>query len=169
MAKKAEEEEFRYIVRIAGTDVDGNKKVGYGITKIRGIGQRVGRIICGLAGVDPNKKVGHLTEKESEELEKIVTTFQEREVPSWLLNRPKDPKTGRNYHLITSDLAISLREDTGRMRKIRSYRGIRHERGLPVRGQRTRTSFRRGITVGVSRKAKAEAAKAKKLEERKKK
>ncbi|MDP6459896.1 MAG: 30S ribosomal protein S13, partial [Candidatus Hydrothermarchaeota archaeon] len=73
-------------------------------------------------------------------------------LPAWLLNRRKDYASGKDIHVTGSELAISLREDLNRLKKIRSYRGIRHERGLPVRGQRTRTSFRRGASVGVTRK-----------------
>ena len=73
-------------------------------------------------------------------------------MPVWLLNRRKDYSTGKDLHVTGSDLVISLRNDLNRLRKIRSYRGIRHEQGLPVRGQRTRTSFRKGASVGVTHK-----------------
>ncbi|MFQ5975190.1 MAG: 30S ribosomal protein S13 [Candidatus Hydrothermarchaeales archaeon] len=146
------EEDFKYLVRVAGNDLDGNKKAMYGITKIDGIGNRVGRIACELAGIDPKKKVGYLSDKEVEKLEKVVENFSQQGVPSWLLNRRKDYHTGKDLHLITSDLIMGLRDDLNLLKKIRSYRGIRHERGLPVRGQRTKSCFRGGATVGVSRK-----------------
>ena len=149
-----EETEFKYIVRIAGVDIDGNKKIPYGLEKIRGIGVRTGEIICKIAGIDPKKKVGYLTDEEVEKLDEIINNFDKLDVPSWFFNRRKDYVTGKNRHIIGSDLMMSLREDIMRLRKIRSYRGIRHELGLPVRGQRTRTSFRRGATVGVQRKKK---------------
>ncbi len=156
VAKGSEEakEEFKYLVRIGGTDIDGNKKVPVGLALIKGIGVRTGEVICNLAGVDPEKRIGYLTDEEVEKLDRLVTDFQNQKVPSWLFNRRKDYETGKDLHVIGSDLAIALREDLNRLRKIRSYRGIRHELGLPVRGQRTRTSFRRGITVGVSKKKK---------------
>jgi small subunit ribosomal protein S13 len=145
------EEEFKYIVRIAGTDIDGNKKVPYGLTKIRGIGLRMGEVLCNIAGVDPSKKVGYLTDEEAGRLDEAIKHLQDKGVPGWLFNRRGDYSTGKDLHRIGSDLMMALREDISRMRKIRSYRGIRHELGLPVRGQRTRTSFRRGTTVGVKR------------------
>ncbi len=156
MAKGNEkaEGEFKYLVRIGGTDIEGNKKIPVGLALIKGIGVRTGEVICRLAGVDPEKRIGYLSDEEVEKLDSIVSNFQEQKVPSWLFNRRKDYETGRDMHVIGSDLAIALREDLNRLRKIRSYRGIRHELGLPVRGQRTRTSFRRGITVGVSKKKK---------------
>ncbi len=156
MAKgeKEAKEEFKYLVRIGGTDIDGNKKVPIGLALIKGIGVRTGEVICRLAGVDPEKRIGYLTDEEVEKLDKLVTEFHKQNVPSWLFNRRKDYETGKDLHVIGSDLAMALREDINRLKKIRSYRGIRHELGLPVRGQRTRTSFRRGMTVGVSKKKK---------------
>ena len=61
-------------------------------------------------------------------------------------------ETGNDGHLLTSDLDFTKDNDIKRMRKIKSYRGNRHTRGLPVRGQRTRGSFRKGKTVGVSKR-----------------
>jgi len=153
------EEEFRYIVRIGGTDIDGKKKIRYGLTSIRGIGDRISGIVCRTAKVDLNKKAGHLSDEEAERLEEAVKQFHKNKIPAWMLNRQKDPSSGKNRHNITSDLMMSLREDLNRLKKIRSYRGIRHERGLPVRGQRTKSSFRHGATVGVSRKKIAQAKK----------
>lgn len=146
------EEEFRHIVRVVGSDLVGKKRVDYGLTKIDGIGLRMAGAICKIAGIDRKKKVGYLTEKESEKLNKAVETLQDGGVPQWLYNRKRDYDTGKDIHVIGSDLLMSLRDDLNRLRKIRSYRGIRHERGLPTRGQRTRTGFRGGTTVGVSRR-----------------
>jgi len=150
--KGSEEEEYRYIVRIAGTDVEGDKKIPYGLSKIRGIGLRTGEIICYLTGIDPKKKIGYLSDEEIKKLDKAVSSLDKLNVPKWLLNRRKDFATGKDFHVIGSELAMALREDLNRLRKIRSYRGIRHELGLPVRGQRTRTSFRKGTTIGVTRR-----------------
>ncbi len=153
MADKGnKKEDFKYIVRIAGTDVDGNRNVPVGMSKIQGIGRRTGVILCNLIGVDPKKKVGHLTDEEVKALNKVASSLDKKGLPAWLLNRRKDYASGKDRHVTGSDLAISLREDLNRLRKIRSYRGIRHELGLPVRGQRTRTSFRKGASVGVTRK-----------------
>ena len=145
-------ENFKYIVRIAGTDIDGNKKVPIGISRIQGIGMRTGAILCNLIGIDPAKKVGHLADEEVKTLNEAANSLDKKGLPAWLLNRRKDYASGKDIHVIGSELAISLREDLNRLKKIRSYRGIRHERGLPVRGQRTRTSFRKGASVGVTRK-----------------
>ena len=154
------EEEFRHIARVAGTDLVGKKKVEYGLTKIKGIGLRMAGAICETAGIERSKLVGHLSENESETLTKAVEGLREKGVPSWMYNRKKDYSTGSDIHVISSDLLMSLRDDLNRLRKIRSYRGIRHERGLPVRGQRTRTGFRGGTAIGYDRKkARAQAKK----------
>lgn len=152
--------DFRYLVRIVGTDIEGKMPVPYGLSKIPGIGIRTGYILCRLAGVDPRKRIGHLTEEESERLDGIAEKFQEQQLPGWLLNRRGDIDFGGVRHVLGPDLAISVREDINRMKKMKSYKGVRHILGLPVRGQRTRTSFRTGMAVGVSRKAKKAAMEA---------
>ncbi len=152
MVEKSEKEDFKYIVRISGTDLDGNKKVPYGLTRIRGIGRRTVDIICNLADIDPKKKIGYLTDEEVKRLSEIIDSYHDQNIPQWLFNRRKDYSTGKDLHNIGSDLVMGLRDDLNLLRKIRSYRGIRHELGLPVRGQRTRTCFRKGLSVGVSRK-----------------
>ncbi len=151
MSKKEETKaEFRHLVRVAGKDIKGQKKVVPGLSLIRGIGPRTARIVCTTAGVDWKNKIGNLSEKDVEALEKEIKELEK--APPWLLNRQKDYATGRDRQVISADLMLSLRDDLNRLRKIRSYRGIRHESGLPVRGQRTRSTFRKGASVGVSRK-----------------
>lgn len=69
-----------------------------------------------------------------------------------MLNRQKDPVTGQDKHLLGTDIILTFREDINNLKKVRAYRGLRHERGLKVRGQRTKAAGRRGSTVGVNRK-----------------
>lgn len=149
--KKADDD-FKYLVRVANTDIDGNKKVPVGLTRIGGIGTRAGQVICNLSGVDSTKKLGYLTDKEVEALDAIAMDFQSQKIPTWLFNRRKDYETGGDLHIIGSDRLMTLRNDLNRLRMIKCYKGVRHQAGLPVRGQRTRTSFRKGATVGVRRK-----------------
>ncbi len=146
------DDDFKYLVRVANTDIDGNKKVPVGLTRIGGIGTRAGEVICNLSGVDSTKKLGYLTDKEVETLDGIAKDFQSQKIPVWLFNRRRDVETGNDLHITGSDRLMTLRNDLNRLRKIRCYRGVRHQAGLPVRGQRTRTSFRKGSTVGVSKK-----------------
>src|SRR3989449_370539 len=85
--------------------------------------------------------------------------------PPWMVNRPKDWESGLDLHLVGSEVEVRLRDDINLMKMIRSYKGVRHETGQKVRGQRTRSNGRTGLTVGVTKKAALEAAKAKKAEE----
>jgi small subunit ribosomal protein S13 len=82
-----------------------------------------------------------------------------------MVNRPSDWETGEDVHLFSSDVELRLRDDINRMKMIRCYRGIRHEQGQKVRGQRTRSNGRTGLTVGVIKKTAIAAAKAAKKEE----
>ena len=72
--------------------------------------------------------------------------------PNWMLNQQKDSEIGKDIHYIGSEIEMKLRDEINIMKKIRSYKGIRHERGLTVRGQRTRANNRKGLTLGVSKK-----------------
>ncbi|MFH0936484.1 MAG: 30S ribosomal protein S13 [Candidatus Woesearchaeota archaeon] len=85
-------------------------------------------------------------------MEEIVK--DQKSIPSWLKNRRKDYETGQDEHITGTDLKFKKDTDIKRMRKIKTYRGMRHSYGLPVRGQRTKGHFRHGATVGV-KKAKA--------------
>jgi len=147
-----ENKEFKYIVRIAATDIDGNKPTRYALTQIKGINFMVANAIVNYTGVNPRERIGNLPDEEIEKISKAIETINEW-LPPWLKNRRKDIYTGKDLHLIGTEIELTLREDINLLKKIRSYRGIRHERGLPVRGQRTRSNKRKGLTVGVVRKA----------------
>jgi len=70
-----------------------------------------------------------------------------------MLNHRKDMETGEDIHVTGSNIDLRFRDEINIMKKIRSYKGIRHERGLCVRGQRTRGNNRRGLSLGVSKKS----------------
>ncbi len=143
--------EFRHIVRILDTDLEGKRLVPYSLCGIKGIGRRVAQTIVATAGIDPRKKMGELSDDEIERL-KVAISGAEKRLPWWMLNRRRDLLTGEDKHIMGSDLMLKFRDDLNLLRKIRSYRGIRHERGLKVRGQRTRSTGRKGMVVGVIRK-----------------
>ena len=107
--------------------------------------------IIDMTKLDRNLKMGNLKEKQIEKireaLEKVTDT-----APTWMLNHQKDIETGEDIHLIGSQIDMRLRDEINIMKKIRCYKGIRHERGLAVRGQRTRGNNRKGLTLGVSKK-----------------
>jgi small subunit ribosomal protein S13 len=152
--------EFRGIVRIFGTDLKGDRSLELALTGIRGIGIMMARGIAHTINVSPQEKLGNLPDEKIQEIEEVLKHPHEHDIPSWMLNRRRDYATGEDIHLVGADLIMALREDLNRLRKIRSYRGIRHELGLPVRGQRTKASFRKGRSIGVSRK-KAKSSKGK--------
>jgi small subunit ribosomal protein S13 len=158
-------EEFKHIVRIAGKDLSGDRQIQLALSNLKGVNVTYARAVAYVAEVDPFEKLGNLTKEQIELLEKILRNPSEHGIPSWMLNRRKDYETGKDLHLIGTDVTVSVRSDIGRERRIRSRRGIRHELGLPVRGQRTRTTGRKGLVVGVKRKEiriREEAAKAEK-------
>lgn len=106
------------------------------------------------SGIDSSTKLGDLPDSEIKRLEKLIENPQDMNLPHWLLNRRKDYDTGVDTHLVETDLMLKERETLERMKKIRSYRGVRHMFGLPVRGQRTKSTGRKNKTVGVKRKGK---------------
>ncbi|MBI4415898.1 MAG: 30S ribosomal protein S13 [Euryarchaeota archaeon] len=157
-------EDFRYIVRFANTDLNGARSVVYALQQVKGMGRRVAEIVSDLAGVPRWERIGNLPEEKTEEMERILGTLHER-VPPWLLNRQRDWDTGEDVHVFGPDVDLRRRDDLNRMKMIRCYKGIRHEQGQKVRGQRTRSNGRTGLTVGVTKKMAIQAAQAKKEEE----
>jgi len=143
--------DFKYIVRLSNTDVDGEKNVVYGLTSIKGIGVHMATLIADNTGVDRYTKVGYLNDAQIEKIQETIDNVN-KNAPGWMLNHRRDYDTGKDIHLISSDIDMRLRDEINIMKKIRSYRGIRHERGLPVRGQRTRANSRKGLALGVSKK-----------------
>jgi len=143
--------EFKYLVRLHGTSLDGAKPIPYALCDIKGLGIRVARAIVKKVGLDPSLRLGNLSDSEIKRLEDVLENPAARDLPSWLLNRRKDPQTGDDLHLLTSDLTLRVKGDIDLMREIRSWKGDRHGRGLKVRGQRTKTTARKGRSVGVSR------------------
>ena len=144
-------DDFRYIVRIANTDIDGEKKLVRGLTSIRGIGMHMSALITNETGIDRDTKIGNLTDSQIDKIKEALEGIEES-APNWMLNHRKDYTTGEDIHLIGSEIDMRLRDEINIMKKIRSYKGIRHERGLPTRGQRTRANNRSGLTLGVSKR-----------------
>ena len=145
------EDDFKHLVRISRKDVDGNKTIQHALTDIKGVGVSLSRSMCLTLGLDLNSKIGYIADEDVLKIEEILENPQKFDIPDWMLNRREDYETGDNIHLIESDLDMTLRDDLNRMKKTRSYKGRRHEVGLPVRGQRTKSTFRHSSTVGVKR------------------
>jgi len=98
------------------------------------------------------RRAGEMTAEEVERLVTIIQNPRQFKVPDWMLNRKKDIKDGKFSQAVSNTLDMKLRDDLERMKKIRAHRGLRHYWGLRVRGQRTKTTGRKGRTVGVSKK-----------------
>lgn len=151
--KKTHEDDDYQVKRIVGKDIKGNKKVLVGLTKIKGVNWSYSNAICKILNIDPNKRINDLT---AEEVEKIDNFMKNPEMPSYLMNRQKDFSTGEDYHYYGADLNLRNEFDIKRLKKIKSYKGIRHTAKLPVRGQRTKSNFRpnKGKSgVGVKKKS----------------
>lgn len=122
------------MARIAGIDLPREKRVEIGLTYIYGIGPTVSRRLLGEAGIDPNKRVRELDELEVGKLNSII----------------------QNNVKVEGDLRREVAMSIKRLMDIGCYRGLRHRRGLPARGQRTRTNARtrKGPrkTVGAKKK-----------------
>jgi small subunit ribosomal protein S13 len=146
--------EFKHLVRLHGTTLDGARTIPHALRGIKGVGMRLAYAIVRLAGLDPTRRLGDLSEAEVKRLEDILK--DPSGLPPWMLNRRRDPQTGRDLHLTGSDLDLRVREDIELMKEIRSWKGDRHMRGLKVRGQKTRTTGRKGRAVGVSKKSQAQ-------------
>ena len=141
--------EIKHFVRIVNTDIPGNKPVISALTKVHGIGINFAQALCNKLSIDANKKAGTLTDVEISSLELLI---KNPTIPQWYYNRRKDPETGENHHILTSALKLTKDTDIKKLKKIKTYKGIRHSMGQPVRGQRTRSHFRKGSAVGVVKK-----------------
>lgn len=108
------------MARIAGVDLPKNKRVEIGLSYIYGIGRSTSTKILEQTGIDPDKKISDLSESEISQIREVID---------------------REYE-VEGELKRRVNLNIKRLIEIGSYRGIRHRRGLPVRGQRTRTNAR---------------------------
>merc|ERR1712137_722021 len=145
-------ENFQHILRVMNTNLEGKRNTMFAITAIKGVGRRFANIALKKADIDMSKRAGELTEEEVERIITIISNPRQYKIPDWFLNRQKDIKDGKTTQVLSNFLDNKLREDLERLKKIRAHRGLRHYWGLRVRGQHTKTTGRRGRTVGVSKK-----------------
>ena len=155
--------DFKYFVRIANTDLDGNKSISNALKKIKGVSFMFSNMLCNFAGVDKTAKAGYLKDDEVKKLDDVLSNLSNYNAPSWMFNRRKNYVDGKDYHVLTGNLSFAEENDIKMMKKIRSYKGVRHGVGLPVRGQRTKSNFRRNkgkSSLGVVKKTAAKGSKA---------
>jgi small subunit ribosomal protein S13 len=127
------------MARISGVDIPRDKRVDVSLSYIYGIGRPTATKICGQVGINTETKVRDLTDDEVNRIRDLID----------------------KNHLVEGELRKQTRTDIQRLIEINSYRGVRHRRGLPVRGQRTKTNARtkRGARRTVAGKRKAMAKK----------
>jgi len=109
------------MARISGVDIPKDKRIEIGLTYVFGIGRTTAKKILEETGIDPNTRVKNLTEAEESAIRECIN---------------------KNNYMVEGDLRRAVAFDIKRLTEIGSYRGLRHRRGLPVRGQRTKTNAR---------------------------
>ena len=151
--------DIRGIVRLADNDLDGHMKLSKALLHVKGIGHSLIRPLTLLIEKELNLKedvkIGKLTEEQLEKVNNLLYNLDNSKLPSFLVNRREDFSSGKDMHIIMNDLLFAMRQDIERKVKSRSWQGYRHNRGKKVRGQRTKNTGRRGLTVGVVRKKEA--------------
>lgn len=151
--------EFKHLVRIANTDLKGEKAIVYALKDIRGVGVPLAHALCASLGIDGLSKIGNISEADAKKLDEAVKAPAKHGIPNWMLNRQKDLETGEDKHVVTNDLIFNRDNDIKLMKRIKCYKGVRHSLNQPVRGQRTRSNFRanKGKVVGVKTAGKKKA------------
>ncbi len=150
--KKQEKEDFLYIVRVANSDLKGERRVDLALADIVGIGPRLAKMIVRILDISARERIGDLKEDQIEKIREFIEKKEYEELPVWALNHRNEPITGTDYNLVSNDLSMQIQDDINYMKKMKSYKGIRHETNHKVRGQRTRSNGRRGLSMGVTRK-----------------
>lgn len=142
------------LIRIANTDLESTKNVSVGLTKITGVGDMFSNAICSVLGMEGTKKVSELSDEDIKRIEEVVADPLKYNIPRWLLNRRKEPETGEDKHLSGANVKYVRDEDIKILKKIKSYKGLRHQWGLTLRGQRNKSNARRnkGKAASVKRK-----------------
>jgi small subunit ribosomal protein S13 len=155
-------ENIKYIVRLASTNLDGTKSAIYALSNIKGIGYRTAEVLLKKLGIPRDIKLGEIDDQKLDEIKDAIEKKYGKIIPKWALNHRNDIQTGQDLLKVGPDWEVAVSDDVNRMKRIRSYKGIRHERGKKVRGQRTRSNGRKGLAVGVVKKKEAPAASEKK-------
>ncbi len=147
-----QEKDFKFILRLFNTNIDGKQKIPYAIRSVRGIGRRFAHLVTLKAGLNPNARAGELNDEQLEKIVDICNNPLKYSIPEWFLNRKNDPKEGITNQQIANGIDTKLREDLEKMKRMKLHKGLRHYFGLRVRGQHTCSTGRRGKIVGVTKK-----------------
>jgi small subunit ribosomal protein S13 len=134
------------------TDVSGTLKASYAVAEIKGVSSSLANAVLKKAGVNPDQRVGFMTESDVSKIEDVIKDPVKYGIPAWMFNRRKDSESGKDMHVLSAELALKIKTDIDGAKEIRSWRGYRHAYGLKVRGQRTKTTGRAGKALGVKKK-----------------
>ena len=146
------QDDFKHIIRVLNTNLEGRRRVGYSLTAIKGIGRRFAHIILLRANISPRLRAGEVPQSGWDKINEIIADPAAFDIPVWAFNRRKDFRDAGNLHVSSNNLDIKIREDLERMKKIKQHRGLRHHWLLKVRGQHTKSTGRKGVEIGVVRK-----------------
>ncbi|MCL4383047.1 MAG: 30S ribosomal protein S13 [Candidatus Marsarchaeota archaeon] len=150
-------ENISSIIRIAGKDINGSLNIERSLQGIKGIGANMAKILSNTIekelNINKSATIGSLSEDQIENIENILKTPLKYNIPKFLLNRRKNNETGEDSHVIGNDLIFASRQDINRYVTLKTWRGFRHQYGLKVRGQSTRSTGRTGTSIGVVKKA----------------
>lgn len=165
LAAAPKEMEFKKIIRIGESDLDGNQRIEHALSHIRGVSWAYAHAIRNSLGL-PNKKIVELSEEELNRIKEALVNPAKFGIPTWMFNRRNDLISGKNMHLLSSDLVLAGKMDVKFLKTIKTYRGVRHSFNYKVRGQRTRSKGanvrgRVGGTVGVVKRKLVPGAKPK--------
>jgi len=137
------------LIRILGTDINAEATIQTGLAKIKGINFMLSNALCIVLKFDKLAKISTMNEKDIEKLENYLSNNEMKEIPSWLLNKRKEASTGKDLHFITKDIDFDLLQHKRTLGKLKTYKGLRYRARLPVRGQRTKSNFRRTKTLAA--------------------
>ncbi|MDD5418180.1 MAG: 30S ribosomal protein S13 [Candidatus Nanoarchaeia archaeon] len=163
--EQKQEQKLKGIIRILGADIKGHRSIEQALWAVKGVSQALSHAVIRILDIPAHKKAGSLTKEEIEKIEDVIKNPKKYNIPSFMFNRRKDYETGEDVHVTSTDYDIAIKNDLKNLVETRSYRGLRHSWGLPVRGQRTKAGYtrpprrikRRGNVVGVSKKKQAPA------------
>lgn len=167
-----EREGFRGIIRIAGKDIQGHVPLRNALLRVKGISHSMASPAASILSeelkIDKYIQVGELTDEQVEKIDAILFSLGKYKIPKFMMNRNSDRLDGTDRHVIMNDLLFALRDDIENEKKAYTWKGHRHAYGQKVRGQKTRNTGRKGMAVGVLRKAMVAKTGGAKPEEKKK-
>ena len=144
-----EEKQQANLIRILSTDINANHSILFGLSNIKGIGVMFSNAVCNVLKLDKNAKLSTLSDKDIERIEEFLSNPEMPGIPSWLKNQRKDYESGEDLHLTAKDIDFNLLQLRRRVGKLKTYKSLRYRARLPVRGQRTKSNFRRNKTLAA--------------------